>query len=1148
MLNKEVFATDPTQLQLLNHGVAEVKGGRSEAELRTLEYELRTFVCKGQYESGMHRILHTYQSNLGQSEQPGIWVSGFFGSGKSHFLKVLAALWTDEPLPSGQKPSDLVRVSQEIKDQFVELARTGTRGGGRHAASGTLGASARSVRLGLLAIVFRSVGLPQRYDLARFVMWLRDHNCLEQVKTAVHDAGGQWDRELKAFLVSPIMHQAIADHFPGWQSPVGQIGELLEKTFPDANDVSNEEMTDTIRDALAPDGSFPRTLLAIDEIQQFIGQDSDRAIMVQEAVEECCKRFGASLLVVGTGQAAMSGTPQLLKLKGRFPIEVQLSDADVDTVIREVVLFKKPDRTQDVRNVLERHNGEVSRHLEGTLLERRTEDDDVMVSDYPLLPTRRRFWEQALRAVDTGGTTVQLRNQLRVVYEGVREKANSSLGSVIPGDFLFTQIAPNLVQSGVLPREVHELVGTLQKAGDADSVMKARLVGLVFLIGKLPRDEREGGDLGVRASPDILADLVVEDLDSGSGELRKRLPRLLHELVEAGQLMQVDSEFRVQTRESAAWEAEFQRQRKLLTEDDSKVASARAEVLAAAVKERLKLNSVQHGDSKVSRKVSLHFGPTPPPSNTAGIPVWVRDGWAESESTIQSDAVAAGSDSPLVFLLLPNRNSEDLHKALINSEAARTTLDIRGTPGGEAGQLARAAIETRRDNAGQKLNQLLGEILDHGDVIQAGGQEIAAADIYDAVRESVGNALVRRFPKFSLADNPKWDSVVRKARQGDGGALAAIGHSGNAEEHPVCREILAFACSQRTGADIRKRFEGPTYGWSGDAVDGAIYTLLVSEHVRASASSGSTLSFKDLERSKIGLTKFIAETVPITPEQRIAVRGLIRKAGVECKSGEEATQARELLAELKRRAQQAGGPPPRPESPSATRVAALDGYTGNALINALFEGREQITQDLAEWDDRAAAIGKRMQEWERLNELLELADGLPIVEEVAGQRDAIRTQRTLLAEPDPLPHLCEKVATELRQALKEGHAEWLAVYDREMGNLTISDAWKKLEPAHQDTLLGKRGLKEPSSLDVGTQGKLVEAARQHSPDWWSMDKAGLAGRFNSVRLEAIRLVTPKAQSVALPRGTINNEAELDEWLGKVRAAVEEKLKDGPVVV
>jgi hypothetical protein len=284
--------------------------------------------------------------------------------------------------------------------------------------------------------------------------------------------------------------------------------------------------------------------------------------------------------------------------------------------------------------------------------------------------------------------------------------------------------------------------------------------------------------LGVRADADALADLLVEDLELGSADIRKRVGEILPKLVEAGQLMQVDSEYRVQTRESAAWEADYQKHYKSFLDDDTKLATARAEAVAAAVKDRLKLTSVQHGAAKVPRKALLHFGPVAPNADPGVVPVWARDGWAESESSVQSDAVKAGDQSPLVFVFLPNRNPEDVRKNLAGLKAAELTLTTRGAPTNEEGNLAKAAVETRQARAREKLDTLLGEILDNAQVIQAGGNDVTAATLGDAVRAAADNALVRLFPKFSVADHAKWEQVVKKAREGDGAALAAVGHGG----------------------------------------------------------------------------------------------------------------------------------------------------------------------------------------------------------------------------------------------------------------------------------------------------------------------------------------------------------------------------------
>src|SRR5204863_469736 len=80
---------------------------QTAAELDTLRYELTNFVCDGQYADGLVRILSTYLGHLDKSEQPGVWVSGFFGSGKSHLVKMAQHLWTDFEFPDGARARGL---------------------------------------------------------------------------------------------------------------------------------------------------------------------------------------------------------------------------------------------------------------------------------------------------------------------------------------------------------------------------------------------------------------------------------------------------------------------------------------------------------------------------------------------------------------------------------------------------------------------------------------------------------------------------------------------------------------------------------------------------------------------------------------------------------------------------------------------------------------------------------------------------------------------------------------------------------------------------------------------------------------------------------------------------------------------------------
>src|SRR5690606_7636508 len=92
MRNRDIYQKDPSTRKLVNEGVASVNDEKTNQALSVLRYELETFVCDGQYEKGLEHILDVYLKNIEQAEQPAVWVSGFYGSGKSHLVKMLRAL------------------------------------------------------------------------------------------------------------------------------------------------------------------------------------------------------------------------------------------------------------------------------------------------------------------------------------------------------------------------------------------------------------------------------------------------------------------------------------------------------------------------------------------------------------------------------------------------------------------------------------------------------------------------------------------------------------------------------------------------------------------------------------------------------------------------------------------------------------------------------------------------------------------------------------------------------------------------------------------------------------------------------------------------------------------------------------------------
>jgi hypothetical protein len=1146
MKNREVFQRDPAVTRLLNDGVAAVSEAQTTQELQTLRYELEHFVCEGQYADGMIRILESYIGNINSTTQPAAWVSGFYGSGKSHLLKMFQHLWVNTRLPDGATARDLTRLPQEVQDLLRELDTVGKRYGGLHAAAGTLpSGGGESVRLTVLSIVMRSRGLPESLPQAQFCVWLQRNGIYDQIKGAVEAAGKDLRAELHDLYVSPLLAQAILDADPSFAPDHRQARAALRSQFPVVDDLPTSEFVRLIREVLTDSGQIPCTVIVLDEIQLFIGDSPLRSTDVQEVAEALCKQCNSRILLIGAGQTALAGNmPLLQRLAGRFTIPVELSDADVETVTRRVVLAKKADKRKAVEDILSIHAGEVDRQLAGTRIGPRTEDRAVIIDDYPLLPVRRRFWEYALRAVDVPGTSSQLRTQLRIVYDAVRQTAEDTLGTVVPADFIFDQLQPDLLRTGVLLREIDETIRNLDD-GTTDGMLAKRLCGLIFLIRKLPREAV--ADIGVRATEEMLADLLVSDLSNDGTRLRRDIPRLLQKLADAGTLIKLDDGYSLQTRESSEWDREFRNRVTRWNNDIPILSSKRAALITAACSDVLKGIRLLQGKCKVPRKLALHFGSEAPSTDGSDIPVWIRDGWGENESTVVNDARAAGSDSPIIFVYIPRASADDLQKALVDYEAAQATLDFKGTPTTLEGIEARDAMTTRKSTAEATRNEIVRTIIGQAKVLQGGGNERLELDLIAKAQAAADASLDRLFPNFKDADDHRWSSVITRARSGDGTALQAVDWSDSPEKHPVCTGVLAEVGAGKKGKDVRDAFEASPYGWARDAIDAALITLFTTGHLRA-VHKGMTLAQGQLDQAKISVTDFRVETVTLDARARMKLRKLFQTAGIACNSNEESAKAAEFLVHLTELAQRAGGVPPLPAKPDIRHLDDLRTLASNEQLVTILQQHDTIEQQVKEWGALASLAAQRKPAWDTLSQLLDHASNLPKAEDLKRQAEAVHDERRLLEPTDPVPNIRLATVAALRGAVTAAHRAFKSAYSAHMAVLDASDHWQKLAGEQRQQILISQGLDSVPSLTVGNESELLRALEQTSLPTWRIKTDALPQQFANATLAAAKLLEPRTQHVHLTSSTLKSADDVKGWLAQTGAELLKKLQDGPIVI
>ncbi|MER9746155.1 BREX system P-loop protein BrxC [Mesorhizobium sp. M0140] len=1134
MLNKDTFYKDPADYRLANQGVAKIQFPPTPEAVATLRGELETFVCDGAYANGLSRILEAFLGSVDKNgAAPAVWISGFYGSGKSHLASMLAALWTNLEFSDGATAEGLASLPPEVAAPLKELRIAAKRAGGVVAAGDTLGTGAADPAEATLGIILRAVGLPSDLRAAQVAFWLDDTGILGAVRK---DLGDGFDTHIRNFILSPKFGASVLKAKPELAETSRELGSKLQALFPEPPPVTVDLLETMARRALLLGrNELPLTLIVLDEVQQFIRQDPSLTLKIQTLAERLSGRFNGRLLLVATGQQALSDVQNLQKLLDRFPVQIALGEADIDTVIRKTVLRKKPGAENDIKDMLNKNAGEISRQLHGSKLAHTVHDNDEAVLDWPLLPSRRRVWEHILRELDRTGLGGTLRGQLKTTLDAAKAYAGRPLGHAVPVDYLYGRFETDAYNAGLLPGETRNRIETL-KGGSEREKQKARVLMLVYMLGRI---SGEADRHGVRATPETIADLMVVDLGGEDG-LRKEVPELLAELHADGAAIEVGGEWRLQTKESAEWENLYRTEVKSILADQASISGKRRQLLSGAIETALAgASSVFHGASKQARRIHRLDVNEKAPSD--GVPLRMRIGWDEDLATAEKDIAGSSPNDPTIHLLLPRHRAEDLTREIAAWRAADSVLQLKGVPGTDAGVEAQKAMQSRSAKALSASNALIREAMGQAKIMQAGGKALNGA-LAEAVKEAASNALARLYPKFAEGDNAGWGKVYERAMKKDPDAMKAVDHSGAPETHPVCKAILGELGPGRKGSYLRTKFTEPDYGWPQDAVDGALVVLANAGQIRVTGEDGKQVSLPDLPRQKIGVCTFRAETTVITVTQRMAARGLLTEAGVHFENGQEAYALSSLLDRLQGAAKESGDEAPAPEPDAVPNLNHLKSLSGNDLLAAIAEDATRLRDKLKAWKAATAKIGQRLPNFRVAERLVQLG-----ASEQKSDLDTIKANRQLLADPDPMPPVISAAANALRGRLNAAFESWKKSWDAGETRLATSETWNKLLPEQKHSIREAEKILPLTKPELDTPASITESLGQRSFIGWENATKALPTRIDEALASAAILLEPKAQTISLPGGLLKTEQDLDAWIQAARASLKDALANGPVI-
>lgn len=393
--------------------------------------ELDEYVTTKQVTEYLRRFFDAYLATVDNPTDPtiaarmGVWVSGFFGSGKSHFIKILSYLLSNLEAThpgNGEKRRAAQFFESKIKDPLLI-------GDVRRAVAGKTDvilfnidskADAKSDRDAILQVFLRVFNEMQGLSgdaphVAHMERHLISKGSFDTFKAAFKASNGnEWDAERDA--VDFLRDDVIA----GLSAALKMSAESAGKWFDDARDtyrINIEGFADLVRAYLDAKGPGHRIVFLVDEVGQFIGKNTQLMLNLQTITEELGVRCKGRAWVIVTsqedidatlGEANQARTNDFSKITGRFHTRLSLSSSNTDEVISQRLLEKTPEAKAALAAVWKAKGDIINNQLsfaDHAVAFRRFKDADDYAAHYPFAPYQFQLLQKVFESIRKVGAT-----------------------------------------------------------------------------------------------------------------------------------------------------------------------------------------------------------------------------------------------------------------------------------------------------------------------------------------------------------------------------------------------------------------------------------------------------------------------------------------------------------------------------------------------------------------------------------------------------------------------------------------------------------------------------------------------------------------------------------------------------------------------
>ena len=315
-----------------------------------IEQEVREYVITKELKKHFINFFDYYSDAFDKpTDDIGVWISGFFGSGKSHFLKMLSYILENKDI-DGVSTVEMFRKKFADDPATFMLIDRATRSKTETILfnidiEGSINKDKTAVLRVFAKMFYNHLGFfGENLKVAMLEQYIDQLGKTEEFRRVFEQKKGKsWIDQRKAFAFNGKFI------IPTLMEVLDMSEEDAKRWFNDktAVEFSIAKLVEDIKAYVKKQPKNFRLLFMIDEVGQYVGTDTDMLLNLQSLTEKIGSECGGNVWVVCTGQEAIDEiikvrADEFSRIQARFKTRLSLSSSSVDEVIQKRILQKKP--------------------------------------------------------------------------------------------------------------------------------------------------------------------------------------------------------------------------------------------------------------------------------------------------------------------------------------------------------------------------------------------------------------------------------------------------------------------------------------------------------------------------------------------------------------------------------------------------------------------------------------------------------------------------------------------------------------------------------------------------------------------------------------------------------------------------------------